>query len=267
VTRLLAQVEREARAPSARFRAQRDHLIELADEDVDALASDREAIADTTDAERNARAVTESATQEMLAAQRAIQIEPLAPEPTAEEVAPVEPPPPGALEPLRAKLDDGRRQQQIAERERAEAEGTPKTVARFDERVARPFRQELTRLLEVLPDDERQEWRARFELVLARTRDRLDRVARRDRSPDDSREVRRDRIERIRAFNDLSRTFPHNSTLWQWYEWERFEAYRLLGFQMATTYLEPFSPRDGDRELSWCDFPSEYATEEVSETR
>lgn len=272
VTRLLAQVEREARDPSARFRAQARRLIELADRDVDALATDRKAVADTTDAERSARARTESATQEMVAAQRAIQLEPLAPEPTAEELAAPElPPPPAptpeALEPLRAKVDEVRRQQQIAELERAEAEGTPETVARFDELVAKPFREALETLLAPLPEKEGAKWRARFELVLVRTRDRLDRVARRDRSPEDSREVRRDRIERIRAFNDLSRTFPHNSTLWQWYEWERFEAYRLLGFQMATTYLEPFSPRDDDPELSWCDFPGEYASEDASGTR
>ncbi len=31
--------------------------------------------------------------------------------------------------------------------------------------------------------------------------------------------------------------YPHTSTFQQWYDWERFEAYRLLGYQLAKAYL------------------------------
>ena len=76
-----------------------------------------------------------------------------------------------------------------------------------------------------------------------------------------------ERKERIRKITDYAvstdaKDFPHTDTIIQWYEWERFEAYRLLGYQMASTYLTAISPDSkpgagtdpmrGD--LDWCKF-------------
>jgi hypothetical protein len=52
----------------------------------------------------------------------------------------------------------------------------------------------------------------------------------------------RDSVDMIRKIEWYQRTkadtdFPHTSTFIQRYDWETFEAYRLLGFQMAKTYL------------------------------
>lgn len=66
-------------------------------------------------------------------------------------------------------------------------------------------------------------------------------------------------IDRINAFSSHSRSFPHDSTVKQAYEWERFEAYRLLGYQTTKTYLSELFPSAGqnqtdERGLQWCNF-------------
>lgn len=89
-----------------------------------------------------------------------------------------------------------------------------------------------------------------------------DRVVQIDRLRDELRSLpaaeadRKDRIERIKAYARTTNSegvFPHNSTLTEWYDWERFEAYRMLGYQEASTYLDRFAPTN-DRQLAWCDF-------------
>lgn len=59
-----------------------------------------------------------------------------------------------------------------------------------------------------------------------------------------------DKIRKIKWYqqNRASTTFPHTSTFLLSYDWETFEAYRLLGFQMARTYL----PNGAD--LNECEF-------------
>ncbi len=59
-----------------------------------------------------------------------------------------------------------------------------------------------------------------------------------------------DAIRKIKWYQDTKKdsTFPHTTTFIQWYDWETFEAYRLLGFQMARTYL----PHGAD--LTKCEF-------------
>lgn len=59
-----------------------------------------------------------------------------------------------------------------------------------------------------------------------------------------------DAIQKIKWYQHTKAeaTFPHTSTFMQWYDWETFEAYRLLGFQMAKTYL----PHGAD--LPKCEF-------------
>lgn len=59
-----------------------------------------------------------------------------------------------------------------------------------------------------------------------------------------------DHINKIKWYRETraATDFPHTSTLFQWYDWETFEAYRLLGFQMARTYL----PNGAD--LEQCQF-------------
>src|SRR5262249_37172186 len=59
-----------------------------------------------------------------------------------------------------------------------------------------------------------------------------------------------DAIRKIKWYQNTKKdlTFPHTTTFIQWYDWETFEAYRLLGFQMARTYL----PNGAD--LSTCEF-------------
>ncbi len=37
--------------------------------------------------------------------------------------------------------------------------------------------------------------------------------------------------------------YPHTTTVQQWFDWEKFEAYRILGYQMASTYIKK-SPQD-----------------------
>ena len=229
------------------------------------LEMDRLAVKQKTDAAQTARATSEQAAQVLATAQRAVQGTPLPAEPPVVEVPPEEAARKAAkeLEPLRAAIDEGQRAEKLSVLELAREEGTPTTVQNFDHRIAEPFMARLQPLLAPLGEAGAAKWQTRFQLVVARARARLDFVARRDRSPEDGREARADRIARIRAFSDLSLTFPHNSTLWQWYEWERFEAYRLLGYQMATTYLEPFSPAADDASLSWCAFPPEFDTDTV----
>ncbi|MBI1818580.1 MAG: patatin-like phospholipase family protein [Deltaproteobacteria bacterium] len=51
-----------------------------------------------------------------------------------------------------------------------------------------------------------------------------------------------DAVDKIKKIEWYQRTkaatdFPHTSTLVQSYDWETFDAYRMLGFQMAKTYL------------------------------
>ena len=57
-----------------------------------------------------------------------------------------------------------------------------------------------------------------------------------------------ERVTRIRQFAQrdvsekggtlrFSRPYPHTATFRQWFSWERFEAYRLLGYQLGRTYL------------------------------
>jgi hypothetical protein len=59
-----------------------------------------------------------------------------------------------------------------------------------------------------------------------------------------------DAIRKIKWYQHTKKdaTFPHTTTFIQWYDWETFEAYRLLGFQMARTYL----PHGAD--LTRCEF-------------
>jgi len=67
-------------------------------------------------------------------------------------------------------------------------------------------------------------------------------------------EARATRIRKILSFANSPKgrgAFPHDSTLKQSYEWERFEAYRMLGFQMASTFIDQFEPGGA---LDWCDF-------------
>jgi len=56
------------------------------------------------------------------------------------------------------------------------------------------------------------------------------------------------RIDKIRAFRKRKKSYPHTTTLQQWFDWETFEAYRLVGYQLASTYL-----RDRDT-LERCEF-------------
>ena len=83
-------------------------------------------------------------------------------------------------------------------------------------------------------------------------------------------EARGDRIAKVLSYARTTSSegvFPHNKTITEWYDWERFEAYRMLGFQEASTYLDRFDPyappQDGVRvgsdqaheaELDWCKF-------------
>jgi hypothetical protein len=100
----------------------------------------------------------------------------------------------------------------------------------------------------------------RFALIIARSKDRALRALRANLESELRDAARRDRIRRIQAFATGSLTFPHDSTLVQWYTWERFEAYRLLGYQMASTYLDHLSPDDSS--LNWCDFSKELPVDQ-----
>ena len=67
-------------------------------------------------------------------------------------------------------------------------------------------------------------------------------------------------VQKIQAFRDRPKDYgrgpyPHTTTLLQWYDWERFEAYRLLGYQMAKTYLV-----DPKADLDMCEFAKEETT-------
>jgi hypothetical protein len=44
-------------------------------------------------------------------------------------------------------------------------------------------------------------------------------------------------VLRIRGFRQHNKSYPHTPTLLQWYDWNRFDAYRLLGYRMASFYL------------------------------
>lgn len=61
-------------------------------------------------------------------------------------------------------------------------------------------------------------------------------------------------IERIDAFAAENPSFPHDSTARQYYEWERFESYRMLGYQTVTTYIGELYPGTVQDDLDWCDF-------------
>jgi len=161
------------------------------------------------------------------------------------------------------RLDAIERELQINAGILAGLKQTPPAVRYFEENVKKPFEVALNDLLSQnalgLNDAAQKRWKNRFELVVGRAGERLARVASQSTDPENTREARRERIARILAFGAYSSTFPHNSTLRQWYEWERFEAYRLLGLQMALTYIEPLSPDPEKTTLEWCDFPREYA--------
>jgi hypothetical protein len=64
-------------------------------------------------------------------------------------------------------------------------------------------------------------------------------------------EARNQRIGKIRSYAKQHPTYPHTTTIQQWYDWEKFEAYKLLGYQEASTYLERFDPGRGS---DWCRF-------------
>ncbi|MFN8640977.1 MAG: hypothetical protein U0802_04700 [Candidatus Binatia bacterium] len=115
-------------------------------------------------------------------------------------------------------------------------------------------------------DDAREEAYERLEAVAAdaaavdvfrarvrRNATRLERALRADRNWAKHVAERQERIRKIRDYSVSGEAsdFPHTDTILEWYDWERFEAYRLLGFQMASTYLERLKPGDG---LEWCDF-------------
>jgi hypothetical protein len=53
------------------------------------------------------------------------------------------------------------------------------------------------------------------------------------------REVMLKAARKVTAFAHSARDqeFPHTSTFFQWFGWEQFEAYRLLGYAMGQTYL------------------------------
>ena len=53
-----------------------------------------------------------------------------------------------------------------------------------------------------------------------------------------------DRAHRLRIIHGLrdnpgrrARNFPHTTTIQQWYDWETFEGYRALGYQLGQTYI------------------------------
>lgn len=48
---------------------------------------------------------------------------------------------------------------------------------------------------------------------------------------------RDERIGKIEAFRERNGDYPHTTTFQQWYDWETFEAYRLMGYQLGRTYL------------------------------
>ena len=64
----------------------------------------------------------------------------------------------------------------------------------------------------------------------------------------------KDTVQRVNAFSASppASTFPNDSTLRQTYEWERFEAYRMLGYVTARTYLDPLDPTPSDGPPEWC---------------
>jgi len=62
----------------------------------------------------------------------------------------------------------------------------------------------------------------------------------------------RQSIKRVNAFAASEQSFPHDTTLKQTYEWERFEAYRMLGWVTARTYLDPFDRPADAGTPEWC---------------
>jgi hypothetical protein len=164
------------------------------------------------------------------------------------------------------RVDRSRREVESTARKLAVLKQSMGIVDAFARNVETPLAPRLAQLLKRANLDEREkrDWKNRFDLHLARAHDRLERVERRARDPEQVRAQRHDRIERIRAYDASSLTFPHDSTLVQWYTWERFEAYRLLGYQMAVTYLDTLSPTTSDS-LEWCDFPTRGASEARSQ--
>lgn len=60
-------------------------------------------------------------------------------------------------------------------------------------------------------------------------------------------------VRKLRAFREWTAeasgkpSFPHRTTFVQWYQWEEFEAYRMLGHRMAETYL-------ADADFETCEF-------------
>jgi hypothetical protein len=94
---------------------------------------------------------------------------------------------------------------------------------------------------------------AQFEASRELRVERFARALRQYRDGDKQDEDRRDRIRKVLSFvNGPSRGgFPNDSTLQQWYTWERFDAYRALGYQTVSTFIERFDSATG---REWCDF-------------
>jgi len=81
-------------------------------------------------------------------------------------------------------------------------------------------------------------------------------IRRLQRVEDDATERRRqrtnpaeERVDRIAAFSENSITYARDSALLQSDSWERFELYRLLGYQMASTNLAALHPDAADAEV------------------
>lgn len=88
--------------------------------------------------------------------------------------------------------------------------------------------------------------------------ERFQRAAREYRRGAERDRARDDRIHKVLSFagGPTRGAFPNDSTLQQWYSWERFDAYRLLGYQTASTFLERLRPdaAPDPATLDWCKF-------------
>ncbi len=93
-----------------------------------------------------------------------------------------------------------------------------------------------------------------FRADVRKDNERLEHVLSEDRAWMERVEERNERIRKIHdyAVSGSAKHFPHTETILEWYDWERFEAYRLLGYQMASTYLDRLEPTADD--LKWCQF-------------
>lgn len=92
-----------------------------------------------------------------------------------------------------------------------------------------------------------------------RFEERLSKLRREAGAWDQLENQRNERIAKVLAYDVHDRDFPHTSTLKQRYDWERFEAYRELGYQEASTYLSRLVPVP-DPELKWCTFAPDEIT-------